>query len=117
MPQATSDAPELSRSSLRTVEHHGLKLGHLGDRRARALLADAAPLETAVGHLVGAAERRRVDLDRAAVDLGRELQRALEIRREEAGPEAVVAVVRERDCLVDSRHRRERDRRPEELAA
>src|SRR6266550_5647052 len=117
MPQATSGAPELSRRSLRTVEHHRLQLGHLVDRRARALLADAAPLEAAAGHRVRAPERRRVDLDRAAVDLGREPQRALEIRCEEAGSEAVVAVVRERDRLFDSRYRRERDRRPEELAA
>src|SRR6266480_2891592 len=105
MPQATSAAPELSRRASRTMEHHRLQLGHLVDRRARALLADAAPLEAAVGHRVGAPERRRVDLDRAAVDLGREPQRALEIRGEEAGPKTIVAVVRERD------------RRPEELPA
>src|SRR5438034_11673163 len=116
MPQATSAAPELSRRSP-TVEHDRLQLGHLVDGRARPLLADAAPLEAAVGHRVRAPEWRRVDLDRPAVDFGREPQRALEIRREEAGPEAVVAVVRERDRLLDSRHRRERDRWPEKLAA
>src|SRR5438034_4920207 len=116
MPQAMSAALELSRRSP-TVEHDRLQLGHLVDGRARALLADTAPLEAAVGHRVRAPERRRVDLDRAAVDLGREAQSALEIRREEPRAEAVVAVVRERDRLLDSRHGRERDRRPEELAA
>src|SRR6476646_5382942 len=104
MPQATSGAPELSRRPLRTMEHHRLQLGHLVDRRARALFPDAAPLEAAVRHRVGAPEWGRVDLARAAVDLGREAQRALEIRREEAGPEAVVAVVRERVRLFDGRH-------------
>ena len=68
---------------------------------ARALLADPAALETAVGHRVRAPERRRVDLDRAAVDLGGEAQGAVEVGREQPGPEPVVAVVRERDRLVD----------------
>ena len=117
-PRALSEAPRRRHAlTLATVEHHRLQLRHLLDRRARALLADPAPLETAVRHRVGAPERRRVDLDRAAVDLGREAQGAVEIRREQPRPEAVVAVVRERDRLVDSRHRCQRDRGAEQLAA
>src|SRR5204862_4903175 len=75
------------------MKNDRLQLGHLLDRRARALLADAAPLQPAVGHNVGAPKRRRIDLDRPAVDLAREAKRAVEIRREEAGAEPVGAVV------------------------
>src|SRR5215217_938290 len=51
------------------VQDDRLLLGHLGDRGARAFLADAAALEAAVGHQVGAPERRPVDVDVAGVDL------------------------------------------------
>ena len=107
MPQATPAARGSVKAATparsATVEHHRLQLGHLLDRGPRALLADPAALETAVRHRVGAPERRRVDLDRAAVDLGGEAQRALEVGGEEPGAEPVVAVVRERDRLVDAR--------------
>src|SRR3954452_1159693 len=53
----------------RAVQDDRLLLGHLGDRGARSLLADATALEAAVGHQVGAPQRRPVDVDVAGVDL------------------------------------------------
>src|SRR3954464_11646747 len=51
------------------VQDDRLLLGHLGDGGARAFLADAAALQAAVGHEVGAPERGPVDVDVAGVDL------------------------------------------------
>src|SRR5690348_6932683 len=55
--------PEERHRKRRLVEDHGLDLGHLLDRVARPLAADAAALEPAVGLQVGAPERRPVDVD------------------------------------------------------
>src|SRR3954452_12638425 len=71
-----------------SVHDDCLLLGHLGDRSARPLLADAAALQAAVGHEVGAPERRPVDVDGARVDLPDGPDRACDIRREDPGGEA-----------------------------
>src|SRR3954452_9573730 len=70
------------------VQDDGLLLGHLGDRSARPLLADSAALEPAVGHEVGAPERRPVDVDVAGVDLPDGPNRTRDVRSEDPGGEA-----------------------------
>ena len=62
-----------------------LLIGHLGDRSARAFLADATALQTAVGHEVGAPQRRPVDVDVAGVDLPNPPDRPRDIGGEDPG--------------------------------
>src|SRR3954453_21823922 len=68
-------------------QDHRLLVGHLGDRGARAFLADAAALEAAVRHEVGAPERGPVDVDVAGVDLADALDRPCEVGGEDPGGE------------------------------
>src|SRR3954452_4885303 len=58
-----------ARSPGTAVQHDGLLLGHLGDRRSRPLLADPAALQPAVRHQVGPPQGGPVDVDVARVDL------------------------------------------------
>src|SRR4051794_37541012 len=97
------------------VQDDRLLLGHLGDRSARPLLADAAALQAAVGHEVGAPERRPVDVDVARVDLPDGPDRACDIRREDPGGEAERGAVGLGDGRLPVLGLAHRDRRPEQL--
>src|SRR6476659_9650029 len=70
------------------VQDDRLLLGHLRDRGPRPFLADAAALEAAVGHEVGATQRRPVDVDVACVDLADGPDGAREIGGEDPRGEA-----------------------------
>src|SRR3954452_12598950 len=97
------------------VQDDGLLLGHLGDRSARSLLADAAALEAAVGHEVGAPERRPVDVDVARVDLPDGPNRTRDIRSEDPGGEAERGAVGLGDGRLPVLGLAHRDRRTEQL--
>src|SRR5919199_6289768 len=75
------------------VEHDRLGLGHLGHGGAWSLLADAAALEAAVGHEVGAPQRGPVDVDAAGVDLAHGLDGAGHVTGEDARGQAVAGAV------------------------
>src|SRR5919109_3900241 len=75
------------------VEHDRLGLGHLGDGGAWSFLADAAALEAAVGHEVGAPQGGPVDVDAAGVDLTHGLDGAGHVPGEDAGGQAVAGAV------------------------
>src|SRR6202012_964818 len=85
------------------VEDDGLGLGHLGDGGPRALLADPAALEPAVGHQVGPPERRPVDVDVPGVDLPDRADRAGDVTGEDARAEAERGPVGLRDRRVPVR--------------
>src|SRR3954447_14196769 len=97
------------------VQDDGFFFGHLGDGRARSLLADSAALEAAVGHEVGAPERRPVDVDVAGVDLPDGPNRTRDIRREDAGGETEGGAVGLGDGRLPVLGLAHRDRRTEEF--
>ena len=63
------------------MNHHHLGLGHFLDGVLGAFLAEAAVLEAAVGHEVGAPHGAPVDVQVAAVHLARETQGGIEVLR------------------------------------
>src|SRR6476620_4833452 len=75
------------------VQDDGLHIGHLGDRRAGAFLADAAALQSAVGHQVGAPQRGPVDMDGAGVYLPDGPHRTRDVRGEDPGAQSVGGAV------------------------
>src|SRR4051794_5987935 len=97
------------------VQDDRLLLGHLGDRGARSFLADAAALEAAVGHQVGAPQRRPVDVDVAGIDLAGEPHGVPDVAGEDARAEAEGRRVRGRDRGIDVGDGAHGDGWPEEL--
>src|SRR4029453_7786009 len=97
------------------VEHDRLGLGHLGDGGAWSFLADAAALEAAVGHEVGAPQRGPVDVDAAGVDLAHGLDGAGHIPGEDAGGQAVAGAVGLGDGRLPVLGRADGDGRAEQL--
>src|SRR5664279_4314595 len=75
------------------IEQHHALLGHVADRVARALAADAGILDAAIGELVGAPGRAAVDDDAAGAQAAQRPDRQRRRGREDAGlqPEPAVA--------------------------
>ena len=72
MPQAADGSPLASRASGRSArlgQHHDPDLGHVLDRPAQALAAQAGVLDAAVGHVVDPVGRDVVDDDAADLEL------------------------------------------------
>src|SRR3954463_9071883 len=77
-----------------TVEDDRLLLRHLGDGRARPLLADTTTLEAPIRHQVRTPQRSPVDVDVAGVDLPDRPDRTRDVRSENAGGQAECGAVR-----------------------
>src|SRR6266496_567217 len=97
------------------VQDHGLDVGHLGHRRAGALLADAARLQSAVGHEVGPPQRGPVDVHGAGVDLPDGPDGTGNVGSEDARAEPVGGAVGLRDRALEVLGRADRDGRAEQL--
>src|SRR4051794_5689700 len=97
------------------VQNDGLFLGHLRDGGAEAFLADARGLEAAVGHEVGAPQRRPVDVDDASVDLAHGAHGGGDVLGEHAGAQPVGGGVRVGDGGGPVLGLRQRDRGAKEL--
>src|ERR687889_1337577 len=96
------------------VQDDRLLLGHLGDRGARPLLADAAALQAAVGHEVGTPQRRPVDVDVPGVDLPDGPDRAGDVGGEDPRSETERGAVGLRDRRLPVLGLAHRDRRTEQ---
>src|SRR5690349_12028993 len=72
------------------VHHHQFEFGHLLDRIARPLLAEARFLQAAIGHEVGAPLRAPVDMEVAGLDLAGETHGVFEILGEDRRRKPVV---------------------------
>src|SRR3989304_8114841 len=104
-------------SSGSQMEADQLQLGHLLDSISRSLLAEAALLEPAVRHQVGAPLGTPVDHQVARLDLAHKPHRPLQILGEDGGRKAVDRVVGKPDRLVERLEPRDRHGRTEQLVA
>src|SRR3990170_8557707 len=92
-PDQARSGPGLSASLLRVSENHDPDLGHVLDSVADTLPPEARILHATVGHVVGPVGRHVVDDDAAHDELFEALPGVLEVIGEDAGLEAVEALV------------------------
>ena len=123
MRHAAVGSPVASRASGRRrvarypgwASDHDPDLGHVLDRVAQALAAEAGILDAAVGHVVDPVGRDVVDDDAAHLELGERSPGAGQVVGEDAGLQAEHRVVDARDRVVEVAEREGDDERGERL--
>src|SRR3990172_9909531 len=115
-PARRVEAPATPRLS-RLGQDHDPDLGHVLDRPAEALPAEAGILDPAVGHVVDPVGRDVVDDDAPDLELAEAPPGIGEVVREDAGLEAEEAVVDLPDRVVEVDEGKDDDDRGEGLVA
>src|SRR5689334_12473604 len=106
-----------SRSRSRSPDHEQADLGHLLDREAQALAAEARVLDAAVRHVIDAPARYFADEHRADLQPIPCALRLVEVAREDAGLQPERGIVDAVESFVELAERGEHGDRTEGLLA